>query len=109
MTEPKQKHYKHWRIEILDADDETVDVDHVPTKREAMKMVNRLLKDENLWKIELKHQRVNYTEFEDIVSSGDIVGIDTISSESFKGKALVEDQIERMEEKTKEVIYELFA
>ena len=93
MTEPKQKHYKHWRIEILDADDETVDVDYVGTKREAMKMVNRLLKDENLWKIELKHQRVNYTEFEDIVSSADIVGIDTISSESFKGKALVEYQL----------------
>ena len=37
MTETKRNQYKHWRIEVLDANDETVDVDYVPTKKEAMK------------------------------------------------------------------------
>ena len=107
MTETKQRQYKHWRIEVLDANDETVDVDYVPTKKEAMKMVNRLLKDENLWQINLEHRRVRYSEFED--GTTNILDNECLKSESFKGKALVEYQLEQLKEKTNEIIYEMFA
>jgi len=107
MTEPKQKQYKHWRIEVLDANNEPVDVDYVPTKKEAMKMVNRLLKDENLWQINLEHRRVRYSEFED--GTTNILDDECLKSELFIGKAEVAYRIERMKEKTNEIVYELFA
>lgn len=103
----KKKYYKHWRIEILDANNDTLDVDYVPTKREAMKIINRKLKDENLWQINLENERVNYWDFGELGT--DIIDVDNISEESFKGKAQVKDRIDRAEEAVNDIVYKFLS